>query len=80
MLAMRIEEINVSLVDREGRIAELEAMFSKPDQLDEPDQIAALAEQYRVLKEEAQSLWDEWETLSLDAESIDSQLVSMKAG
>ena len=28
-LAMRIEEINVSLVDREARIAELEAMFSQ---------------------------------------------------
>ena len=79
-LAMRIEEINVSLVDREARIAELEAVFSNPDQFAEPAQIAALGEQYRVLKEEAQSLWDEWETLSLDAESIDSQLVSMKAG
>ena len=79
-LAMRIEEINVSLVDREARIAELEAMFSNPDQFAELAQMAALGEQYRVLKEEAQSLWEEWETLSLDAESIDSQLVSMKAG
>ena len=79
-LAMRIEDINVSLVDREARIAELEAVFSNPDQFAEPAQIAALGEQYRVLKEEAQSLWEEWETLSLDAESIDSQLVSMKAG
>ena len=77
---MRIEEINVSLVDREARIAELEAMFSNPDQFAELAQMAALGEQYRVLKEEAQSLWEEWETLSLDAESIDSQLVSMKAG
>ena len=34
-LAVRIEDINVSLADHETRIAELEAMFSSPDLFDQ---------------------------------------------
>ena len=79
-LATEIENINVSLVDHETRIAELEAMFSSPDLFGEPAQIASSAEQYRVLKEEVQSLWDEWERLTLEAEDVDSKLAGLKAG
>ena len=77
-LSMRIEEINVSLADHEARIAEMEALFSSPDQFDGPTQIAELGEQYQALKDKAQSLWTEWERLSLEAEKIDSQLVGLK--
>ena len=79
-LAKRIQEINASLADRENRIAELEAMFARPDQFDDPDQIAASGKQYRALKKEAQSLWEEWERLSSEAENIDSQLAGIKTG
>ena len=79
-LATRIEKINVELADHESRIAELESMFSRPDQFDDPTQLAASGEQYRVLKEEAQALWEEWERLSLEAEKIDGQLVELKTG
>ena len=79
-LAMRIEEINVSLSDREGRIAELEAMFSSPDQFDDPDELVSASEQYALLKQEAESLWDEWERLSLEAEDIDNQLKALSPG
>ena len=79
-LAIRIENITASLADREERVTELEAMFSSPDLFDEPAQIGALGEQYRVLKEEAQSLWGEWERLSLEAENIGSKLAVLKAG
>ena len=79
-LAMQIENINVSLVDHETRIAELEALFSSPDLFDEPTQIVSSGEQYRVLKEEVQSLWDEWERLALEAENVDSKLTALKAG
>ena len=51
-LAMRINEISVSLSAREARIAELEAMFSEPDQFGDPIQIASSAERYAALKEE----------------------------
>ena len=78
-LAMQIENINVSLVDHETRIAELEAMFSSPDLFDEPTQIVSSGEQYRVLKEEVQSLWDEWERLALEVENVDSKLTALKA-
>ena len=73
-LAMRIDQINAGLVDHEARIAELELMFSNPDQYDDAAQLAASGEQYQVLKAEAQSLWEEWERLSLEAEGIESRL------
>ena len=73
-LIMRIDEIDARLVDHEARITELEAMFSSPDQFDDAAQLAASGEQYRELKNEAQSLWEEWETLSLEAEMIGSRL------
>ena len=79
-LAIQIEEISLSLADHETRIAELEAMFSSPDQYAEPAQIAASAELYRVLKEEEQLLWEQWERLSLEAEDVDSRLTGLKVG
>ena len=79
-LAKLIEKLNDSLAGHEARIAELEAMFSEPDQFDDPVQIAFSGEEYRVLKEEAQSLWEEWERLSLEAESIDGKLTELKTG
>ena len=79
-LATRIEEINIALTDREARMGKMETMFARPDQFDDPTQLAASGEQYRVLKEEAESLWDEWERLSLEAENIDRLLVGLKAG
>ena len=54
-------------------------MFSNPDLFDDPVQIATSGEQYRVLKEETQSLWEEWESLSLQAESIGSKLEGLEA-
>lgn len=79
-LATRIQETTALLDDKEACIAELEAMFSSPDQFGEAAQIAAAGEQYRVLKEEAQLLWEEWENLSLEAETIESKLVELKTG
>ena len=79
-LAGRINEISVSLSEREGRIGELEAMFAEPEQFDDAAQIASSAERYAALKEEAESLWDEWERLSLEAEDIDGQLEALNAG
>ena len=79
-LAMRIDEINVSLSDREARITELETMFSQPDQSDGPAHFASAGEEYSVLKEEVQSLWEEWERLALEAENIDSKLTALNVG
>ena len=78
-LALRIEETTVLLADNEACIAGLEAMFSRPGQFGETTQIAASAEQYRVLKEEGQSLLEEWERLSVEAETVESKLVELKA-
>ena len=76
-LERRIEQINSSLSGCEAHMAELETMFARPGQFDGPAQLASAGEQYRVLKEEAGSLWEEWERLSLEAESIDSKLAGL---
>ncbi len=79
-LAKLIEDINVSLADHEGRIAKLETTFSSPDLYDDPAQIAASGKQYRVLKEETESLWEEWERLSVEADNIDNKMTRLKVG
>ena len=79
-LAVKIEGIYISLTDHEARIAELEAMFSNPGRFDEPAQLAASGEQYRVLKEEAESLLEEWERLSLEADTIGRKLTELEDG
>ena len=78
-LAMRIEEIDILLSNSEARIMELESMFSQPDQLDGPAHFASAGEEYRLLKEEAGSLWEEWEMLSLEAESVEGKLAELNA-
>ena len=55
-------------------------MFSEPEQFGDAAQIASSAERYAALKKEAESLWDEWERLSLEAEDIDSQLGALNVG
>ncbi len=77
-LEKRIEEINISLSGYETRIAELEDMFSQPSHFDGPAQLASAGERYRTLKEEAGLLWQEWESLSLEAENIDVRLAELK--
>ena len=78
-LVKQIDKIDASLVDHDARITELEAMFSNPDQFGDAAQLAASGEQHRELKEKAQSLWEEWEALSLEAERVASRLRELKA-
>lgn len=78
-LAERIDEISLAISDRESQSAELEALFSDPEQFDDRSHLEATGERYRALKEEEQSLWDEWERLSEEAEGIDRVLVSLKS-
>ena len=78
-LAARIEEVGAAITERETLTAEIEAMFANPERFDDRDQMQASSERYRALKEEEQSLWDEWERLSLEAENLDQTLVELNA-
>ncbi len=78
-LARQIEKINASLSERESRIAEFEEMFSNPDRFEDADHIADSAEQYQALKDETQALWEQWEKLSVEAETIDGKLGALEA-
>ena len=77
-LSQRIDEVTALLAERESGIALMEAMFADPDQFSDAEAISDSAEQYRLLKEEEQFFLEEWETLSLEAESIDEQLASLE--
>ena len=77
-LKLRIEEVTAALGDCESSIADLEGMFSDPGRFQDQAQIADSAERYRLLKEEEQSLWEEWERLSLEAESVECQLAVLE--
>ena len=76
---MQIDEVTAALTEREAQIAELEAMFASPERFGDTAQIADSAEQYRLLKEEEHSCWEEWERLSLEAETIDGQIATLEA-
>ncbi len=78
-LAVRIDEIGAAIAERESLTSELETMFTDPEQFDDRAQLEASGKQYRMIKEEEQTLWDEWERLSLEAEDIDRQLAEIKA-
>ena len=77
-LSIRIDEVGAAISERESVSAELEAMFADPERFDDLSQIEVSSERYRLLKEEEQSLWDEWERLSLEAEDVDRQIVELK--
>ena len=77
-VATRVDEIDAMLVAHEARITQLEQGFSNPDQFENPAQLAISGEQYQVLKKETESLWEEWEKLSQEAERIDSLLGEFK--
>ena len=78
-LAARIDEIGAAITERETLASELEAMFADPERFDDLTQIEASSERYRILKEEEQSLFDEWERLSLEAEDVDRKLIELNA-
>lgn len=77
-LHLQIDEVTATLAEKEARIAALEAMFASPEQFGDSAQIADSAEQYRLLKEEEHSCWEEWERLSLEAETIDDQISTLE--
>ena len=78
-LAARIDEVGAAITEREGTASELEAMFEDPGRFEDRAQLEASAERYRAIKQEEQSLWDEWERLTLEAEDVDRILMDLKA-
>ena len=78
-LAIQIDEVSAAIAERETLSAELEAMFADPEQSGNWAQLEISGERYRVLKDEEQSLWDEWERLSLEAEDVERKLAQLKA-
>ena len=53
-------------------------MFADPERFDDLSQIEVSSERYRIVKEEEQCLWDEWEQLSLEAEDVERRLAELK--
>ena len=79
-LAIQIDEVGAAISEREYFAAELEAMFADPEQSGDWAKLEASGERYRALKDEEQSLWSEWERLSLEAEDVERKLAELKDG
>ena len=75
----RVKYVTASLDDYEGRIAELEAKFAEPELYEDADKVASLGKQYRLMKDERDALWQEWESLALEAERVERELGALKA-
>ena len=76
-LTSRVDEINASLETYGVKIAKLEKKFANPEKFKDSDQLAASGEQYQGFKDEEQTLMNEWELLSLEAEIVDKQLEAL---
>jgi len=78
-LAVRVDAVNATLETHGVRIAQLEALFSNPGQFENSAQLATSGEEYRALKSKEQSLWEEWEKLALEAETVNSRIEELNA-
>ena len=79
-LLSRVDEINASLETYSTKITKLEKKFANPEKFKDSDQLAASGELYQGLKDEEQTLMNEWERLSLEAEEVDKQLEALNVG
>jgi ATP-binding cassette subfamily F protein 3 len=77
-LTTRITEIHGVLEVYGARVTELETLFSNPDQFGSKESLAEAGEEYRLLKSKEQALWEEWERLSWEADSISRKLVDLE--
>ena len=77
-LAKDIAGIDHKLQTYSVKLSDLEALFSNPDRFKDESHMATSGEQYRILKNEEQELWKEWERLSLTAESVDHRLAEFE--
>jgi ATP-binding cassette subfamily F protein 3 len=69
----RITEIEAEIVQLESRFNELERQFSSEEHYQDNAQVVDSIEQHRVLKKQINSLSEEWEQLSLEAERLKSE-------
>ena len=72
----RIKTLDGLLVSQEAKLAQLEALFSEPSNYREVKSFQASASEYKLLKAETSLLWEEWETLSIKCEQINSSLLA----
>jgi len=73
-LAIKIEQISLSLGKHEERLGQLDTIFSSPEQIKDVGELTKLGEEHRILKDEIQVLWDEWETRSAEADLINQEV------
>ena len=77
-LAKRVKEIDAIILSHEKNITRLETLFSDPTQFQDATALADSGAKYKALKKETQSLWEEWEKLSLEVEKVENQLQRLK--
>ncbi|MDD5190689.1 MAG: ABC-F family ATP-binding cassette domain-containing protein [Dehalococcoidales bacterium] len=77
-LAARIKEIENLLAENEKQLAELETMFTSQELYADNNQVKDSVEKHRQLKEDIESLTDEWGELTVELEQIGKELGEME--
>jgi ATP-binding cassette subfamily F protein 3 len=72
----RIKSLDSLLVSQEAKLAQLESLFSEPSNYRDGKMSQASAAEYKILKVETSLLWQEWETLSIKHEEINTSLLA----
>ena len=72
-IKQRIAEIEAEIAQLESRFKELERQFSNEEHYQDKAQVVDSIEQHSVLRGQIQSLTEEWEQLSLEAERLKSE-------
>ena len=73
-----MNEIDAIILSHEEDIIRLETLFSNPTQFQDATELADSGAKYKALKKGTQSLWEEWERLSLEVEEVENQLQRLK--
>ena len=74
----RIEEIEMELSELEIQFKESESLFSNAEHYENSAQVVANIERHRQLKENINSLTEEWEKLSIELDEIKSAFEDAK--
>lgn len=77
-LETRAGRIQETLERNEVEVSRIEDLFSNPSEIHDTIELTRLGTRYEELKKEIQSLWDEWEKLSIKSESIVEEITALE--
>ncbi|MHC5279248.1 ABC-F family ATP-binding cassette domain-containing protein [Listeria kieliensis] len=66
----KLAEIETAMEDADGKIAELEQLLTQPDVFNDHEKTLQITEELDSIKQVAEALMEDWETLSVEIEAL----------